>query len=341
MLVYSHNLWYTGYNYEKGCDLMRLRRFLAAACAGVLLTGCGSADGASSAPESSAAPVQASGLNMVTLGDSISYGYGLDDPDTQRYSALLTAKLEQSDDRKWNDYNYAVGGDDSSDLLKRLHDGKALRLPSADAIVVCIGANNMLGVLEDYITEKAEEHDLDLMTVDSMTDEELAELQEEIQAEMEDSEELTKELDSRIESNLKQLVTDLDEMYDWIRERNANAEIYILNVYNPYPDAVTPLAGIETADDEPYGEYVQEKIDKCNQIISDFTAKHSDLIPVDIAAAFAKADPLPIIGTGIYDADDANTELQTDDPNYLDPHPNAEGQQLIADTIFQVMRGES
>lgn len=319
---------------------MQIRRIFAAAAACLLLTGCGSSD-SSSAAESSAAPVQASGLNMVTLGDSISYGYGMDDPDTQRYSAILTAKLEQSDNRKWNDYNYAVSGDDSSDLLKRLNDGKALRLPSADAIVICIGANNMLGVLEEYFMEKAEEHDIDLAAVESMSDEELTALQEEMQEEMADTETLMKELTARIDSNLDRLVTDLDEMYDWIRERNASAEVYILNVYNPYPDTDGSLLGIETENDAAYDGFVQEKIDRCNQIIADFTKKHADLIPVDIASAFAAADPLPIIGTGSIDADASQTDAENVDQSYLDPHPNEEGQQLIADTVFQVMRGDS
>ena len=322
--------------------MKRYQILSAAAALCLLLTGCGKNAGNSSADASSETkPAQPSGMNMVTLGDSISYGYGLDDPNTERYSALLTAKLEQSDNRKWNDYNYAVSGDDSSDLLKRLNDGKAVRLPSADAIVICIGANNMLGVLEDYFMEAAEEKNIDFAAMNSMSDEELASLQEEFQAEMEDTEHLMEELTTRIDENLDRLVTDLDQMYDWIRERNSTAEIYILNVYNPYPDAEAPLLGIESEDAEPYGEFVQEKIDRCNQIIAEFTEKHTDLTPVDIASVFAEADPLPIIGTGLYDTENSKADFETEDPNYLDPHPNAEGQKLIADTVFQVMRGDS
>ena len=89
--------------------MKNLRKSIAIAFAAVLLTGCGAEKNASESSEtSSAIPEEKS---LVTLGDSISYGYGLEDVTTERYSAILKDRLESRDNIKWNDYNYAVFGD--------------------------------------------------------------------------------------------------------------------------------------------------------------------------------------------------------------------------------------
>ena len=309
---------------------MKWLGLLTALC--MLCTGCGNADSTASSSaadadtqSSVAAP---SGLNLVTLGDSISYGYGLDDPENERYSALLTGMLEQSDNRKWNDYNYAVVGDNSSDLVYRLETGKALRLPSADAVVVCIGANNILGVYTEFLQDTVYSYDIDF---ENATDEELAALQEQIMADMQDTETVMQELQTKIDENLVQLEADMEVIYTMIRDRNADAPIYVMNVYNPYRgEAESVLPGLDEGD-EDFGDFVQIQLDRCNKILSDFVAEHDDLTAVDLAAAFAAVDPVPIIGAGDYG----------EDVEYLDPHPNADGQKLIADTLFAVMRGDT
>ncbi len=332
-----NNIWYTEYeklSHSERIFYMKFNHLAAMALsAGMLITGCGKQDTSQNtekpAESSAAAP---SGLNLVTLGDSISFGYGLESPDTERYSALLSNMLEQNDNRKWNDYNYAVSGDDSSDLLKRLNNGKAIRLPSADVIVICIGANNLLGVFTSYLEESAEEKGININTIDSMTDEELESLQNEMTEKLKDTDSILKEIEPRIEEGMNRLKTDLDSAYDWIRARNQTAEIYILNVYNPYRGISDSVIGTEADLGEPFGDYTQKHLDRCNGIIREFAAAHSDLHLVDIEAAFAAADPVPILGADNQEGGSAE-EMQ-----YLDPHPNAEGQKLIAETLFRAMR---
>ena len=314
---------------------MKMKKAIAAAVSGcLLLTGCGKSE--SSAEVSSSAPAaEPSGLSMVTLGDSISFGYGLNDPTTERYSALLTGMLEQSDNRKWNDYNYALSGDDSTDLIERLQTGKALRLPSADAVVVCIGANNLLGVLTSYMSDTAKEKGIDINTIDSMTDEELESLQSDMMEEMRDTETVMKEFDRRIDENLERLTGDLETIYTLLREKNSKAEIYFLNVYNPFRGMTDYVIGTEEEMGQAFGDYAQKQLDRCNKIIKDFTDAHSDLHFVDIAAPFAAADPVPVIGAV------SQQVSGTQDMQYVDPHPNAEGQKLIAETVFKAMRGDA
>ena len=135
----------------------------------------------------------------------------------------------------------------------------------------------------------------------------------------------------------------MEEIYNWIRERNDTADIYVLNIYNPY-------RGVESSGmpgmTEDFGTYAQTQIDRANAILTAFTDKHSDLIPVDIAAAFANCDPIPIAGkmtAELPQDSEAADPAETSDiaipreMDYIDPHPNEEGQKLIADTILSQM----
>lgn len=285
------------------------------------LTGCaGTAE--SSVPESSVMtePVDTE-QRLVILGDSISAGFGLDDPDTERYGALLTQKLNADEpDAPWHEYNYALSGDDSSDLLYRLHVGRAVRLPSADLIIICIGANNMLGAYTDYAKELIGDKD-----VMNMTDSELEQFQKEIQEQVENDADAAKKLEQRIDAGLETLKTDLEDIYTWIRERNADADIYVMNIYNPYHGVTDTLPNIN----QPIGEFAQEKIDRCNAILADWEKAHADLHAVDLATAFAGWNPPPIIGNA--GAEDMNGA-------YLDPHPNPEGQKKIAELLYNSIK---
>ncbi len=327
---------------------MKRNGMIALLCSAMLLTGCTAVPKPEtpeeSAPETAAAvsteppaetePVPAEERSLVTLGDSIAFGYGMEDLDTQRYSAIVSKALTARDGISWHDYNYALSGDDSSDLLWRLQKGRAKYLPSSDMIIINIGSNNLLGVYEDYVRDQVDfdEDDIDL---ESLTDEQIAEMQKQVEDAFADEETVRQELETRIDENLALLASDLEEIYTWIRNVNEDAEIYVLNIYNPYRgnEALTLPGNPEDA-----AAYAQTQIDRANTILSAFTDKHSDLIPVDVAAAFAACDPLPIVGKT--DAE-LPAEVSPDSPladlEYVDPHPNEAGQKLIADTILAKM----
>ena len=333
---------------------MKTNGLFAALCCAALLTGCTAApkqdnpDGsADSTAETTAAvteapaetePAPPAERSLVTLGDSIAFGYGMEDPDTQRYSAIVSAALSERDGISWHDYNYALSGDDSSDLLWRLQKGRAKFLPSSDKIIINIGSNNLLGVYEDYVRDRID-FDEDDLDIDSLTDEQIADMQKQVEDALSDEEAVRQEIETRLDENLTQLSSDLEEIYAWIRNVNEDADIYVLNIYNPYRDTEeNVLPGLS---DDP-GTYAQTQIDRANQIIADFTDRHSDLIPVDIAAAFAASNPLPIAGKteaelpAVTDSDSPYADME-----YLDPHPDEAGQKLIADTILAKMDADS
>lgn len=290
----------------------------------LLLCACGTTAPAvsSTAPETTAPPPPPE-YTLVTLGDSISYGYGLDNPGEQRYSALLAAQLSEADSAKWNDCNYAVSGDDSTDLIKRLNDGKALRLPSADSIVICIGANNLLGVYTAFLSDIAGNVDFDPA---DFTEENQEELKNKIQDSLADKEKLAETMQKKIDENLDRLTSDMETIYAWIRERNDTASVYILNIYNPYSRVEDSTFTIPN-NSENFGDYAQSQIDRANSILLDFTKAHDDLTFVDIAAPFAAQETVPIIGA-------------QEGAQYPDPHPTVVGQEIIADTVYEAMRGQ-
>ncbi len=74
----------------------------------------------------------------VALGDSICSGYRLNEPEKERYSALLSGRLGYSE------YNYGVDGQTGGELLEFLQDGKAEALERASLVIVSIGGNNVL-----------------------------------------------------------------------------------------------------------------------------------------------------------------------------------------------------
>lgn len=296
--------------------------------AGMLLTGCADKT-ESSVQESSAAETTAvttttepesNRKRMVILGDSISAGYGLDDTDSERYGVLLREKLNKDAGAMlWEENNYAISGDDSSDLLYRLEVGRAVRLPSADIIIICIGANNMLGAYTDYAQELLGDRDIESLA--EMDDSELDALEQELIEQVENDTEAEAKLEAAIDKGLEQLKTDLEKIYTYIRERNETADIYVMNVYNPYEGMTDPLPMLE----QPAGDFAQEKIDRCNAILADWEQAHPDLHAVDLAAAFSRWNPKPIIG---------NAGTEGTGEAYLDPHPNAEGHKKIADLLY-------
>mgnify|MGYP002626426528 CR=1 FL=1 len=294
----------------------KLKGLAVLSAVGLLLSGC-TAEQAESSEIAETVPVE---KHLVVLGDSISAGYGLEDTDSERYSVLLTDMLNQQDEAEWKEYNYALSGDDSSDLLYRLEVGRAVRLPSADTIIICIGANNLLGVYTDYLESLV--GDADVM---NMTDEELDQLEADLIEQVQNDTDIYDKLKEAMDAGLVRLESDLEEIYTWIRERNATADIYVMNVYNPYADADDSML-LNT--DIPMDTFAQEELDRCNEIIAAWEAAHPDLHAVDLAAAFAACDPIPIIGA---------TEAGEADATYLDPHPNAEGHRVIADLLYDAI----
>ncbi len=270
----------------------------------ILATVCCACADDSSTRQSAAEP-KAQTFSMVTLGDSIAAGYGLETPEEQRYSAL-TAQQLTDETVIWQDHNYAVSGDTADRMLKRLENGRAVRLPSADVITISIGANHMLQPFAAFYGVW---------------------LSEDLQASSQTDRAFT-EMETSIAEGLAAFETQLPLIYEHITDRNPDAQIILLTVYNPFADVEAEIALTDTA--VSLADYADEMIGKCNAIIRSFAQQHEGVSVADIYTAFAEHETTPVIG-----------QISGKTEYYMDPHPNAKGHEIIAEVIGDLITGET
>ena len=93
--------------------------------------------------------------NILFLGDSLTAGYGLPDPATQAYPAIIQQKLDAlaapADAPRWRVVNAGVSGDTSSGGLRRVD--WVLRQPIA-ILVIALGSNDGLRGLDPALVER-------------------------------------------------------------------------------------------------------------------------------------------------------------------------------------------
>ncbi len=85
---------------------------------------------------------------LVFFGDSLTAGYGLDDPTSESYPALVQQRIDESH-RPWRVVNAGLSGETSSGGLRRID--WVLRQP-VDVFVLALGANDGLRGLEPAVT---------------------------------------------------------------------------------------------------------------------------------------------------------------------------------------------
>lgn len=144
----------------------------------------------------------------VALGDSICRGYGLEDPETQRYSSLIAERTGCAV------YNYGVDGQTGRELVAFLREGKAEALAKADVVSISIGGNNLLHALSYLLRDL-------LGKFDPKNPEAI------LQADAED-------LLIAVDEALASFDEELPELLELIGEQAPNAKILFQTVYNPY-----------------------------------------------------------------------------------------------------------
>lgn len=117
-----------------------LRRFLTRLVLGLSVLGASTVTlAAQTAAQTSAAK------NILILGDSLTAGYGLPDPVTQAYPALIQQKIDASAPGQWRVVNAGVSGDTTSGGLRRID--WVTRQPVA-ILVLALGSNDGLRGLD-------------------------------------------------------------------------------------------------------------------------------------------------------------------------------------------------
>ena len=136
----------------------------------------------------------------LALGDSITYGYGLDNRD-ENFATLFSKahNLELT--------NEAISGDETSDLLDKLPN---YNINDYDVITLCIGANDVLGEFLDDIADKNSLEIVEyIMNLDNNED-----------------------FQNRVNQKLEQFKTNLAKIMEIVK--SGHAQVYLMNVYNPY-----------------------------------------------------------------------------------------------------------
>lgn len=159
------------------------------------------------------APACSNNKKYLALGDSITYGETMKNPEQNCYPSIFAKK------NGFELTNEAVSGDETSDLLAKIDD---YNLQEYDLITLCIGANDVLGLFIDEILGKV------TIGSSSFNVNNLKDLVLEISSSEEFNEIIDEHLNT-LDSNLKTIAGKL---------KKSNAKIYIFNIYNPYKNVM-------------------------------------------------------------------------------------------------------
>lgn len=249
----------------------------------------------------------------VAIGDSITYGYSLENRERERFSARIASFMNENG-MAVVECNQGVSGQVSVDLLRNIEQQKVDLLDRADYVTICIGTNDALLPFEFFLLNYA-----DCFYSFNGADD-TSELWERM-----DKSAFLKEFDEAEQSvceNLDGFYDNLSGIIDAIREENPDCQIAVMTLYNPYRDMDYQI----TADNQRIhvGEYAESKIAYANDIIR-MVCQEKDVILADCYTAFASSDEV------VLNNQTADWYLDADD------HPTAAGQQLIADVFIDAM----
>lgn len=86
---------------------------------------------------------------VVFFGDSLTAGYGLDDPEEEAFPGVIKKKIEMAGGRDWRVVNAGLSGETSAGGLRRID--WILRQP-VDVFVLALGANDGLRGIAPAVT---------------------------------------------------------------------------------------------------------------------------------------------------------------------------------------------
>lgn len=271
-------------------------------------------------------------ISVVVLGDSIARGATLEDPESQRYSALLSEMLK-SDYKSVSVKNYGVDGQTGAELLESIKNSPAEGLADCDYIVISIGGNNILQFLTTleganefmagispevfanyfrYIIAETEEEKQSLAYTCEIISNAFGQLNGAYASEQFTG--LINNASKKLEEEIPQIVAELKKI-------NPNAEILIQTIYNPYRDMVVKLTDVaEILNMDENGE---KAVSMLNTPIKELAAENGYTV-IDIYTAFEESiKTLTFAGLDISKAKFS-----------LDPHPNEKGHELIAEVYY-------
>lgn len=258
--------------------------------------------------------------NYLALGDSIAYGYGLTDRNSQSYPQIIRKKCNISEN---NFSNLAVSGMTCAEFYEIIQTEKYTNaIKKLDFITISIGSNELLKVAINALSDT---------TGVVSTDPDFARKVKDYFASLNYLEKvrIAYQLYSYFTSNeTKQLMNNNISTYehnwkksiDYIKSINPEANIIATEFYNPYYEV-----GLESYD---LGSYVDEYIIKMNNILKNQSNSETNYKIAKIYDDFNTTNPRL---TNVY------VEFGDFDNLNIDPHPNKDGHSIIATRVLDAL----
>ena len=135
-------------------------------------------------------------LNYVAIGDSLTEGGG-DQTNQGGFIPLLSNAISEISDVNVVSQNFGVAGNTSTQIYKRMTKEKKIQsaIKKADVITITVGGNDVMKVIRTQLTNLTE---------------------------------------NSFEKPAQTYQKQLTEIFDFIRDNNPNAQVYVLGIYNPF-----------------------------------------------------------------------------------------------------------
>ena len=262
--------------------------------------------------------------SYVALGDSITTGYGLDEAQS------FAEQIAEQEGYTLND-SLASDGATSTDLLEVVKsEENADTLKNADLITVTIGGNDLMNALYAYLAEEynnKQNSDTPITAADvkaSLAGEEEAVVEQITMLVFAISNISDFQSSSIANSSYNALGYNFVEIIETIREINQNAQLIVVNQYNPYSHLTAGIPGLNLSS-------VISAFDSAVQVLNEAISSGETIAGytvADVYTEFEQAENNP-----------CNASVSLSSIN-LDFHPNAAGHSLIASTISALLTDE-
>lgn len=257
----------------------------------------------------------------LALGDSIAYGYGLSNINSQSYAQIVRAKSNISQN---NFSNLAVSGMTCKEFYTKIQTSQYTKaIKSADIITISIGSNELLGIATSAIST---------VTGVSQKDPDFVKKVQQVFVEASGLKKLTlayklysyftsNETKATIEKNIASYNENWSKSVAYIKKTNPNAIIIATEFYNPYYEI-----GLSSYD---LGSFVDEYICKMNDILKTSSQSETKYKIAKIYDDFNTTNPR---------ITNVNIDFSDFSKINVDPHPNKDGHSIIASRVLDILK---
>lgn len=253
----------------------------------------------------------------VALGDSIAYGYGLANRETESYPNMIREKYNISES---NFQNLSIPGMTCTEFYQKIQEEDYTNVISnADLLTISIGSNELLGLVTKAVSEVTGVPEDSANFVEEAQNVFLnANMLEKLNMLTEIYNMFTsEEMKLQIEASINAYKDSWTKSIQYIKQINPDITIVATEFYNPYYEI--SLGSYDL------GGFVDENIQKLNEILINSSNSETEYKIAKIYDAFNITDPRL-----------TNVNISLSNLN-IDPHPNALGHEVICTKIMDAL----